>query len=172
MSKRKVFDTQKMRVADTEAAKFVAQANRRNPRGGVAAAMRPPAIPAASKRQQAPPPDERPLGGKLQQYSTCESLLTIIHLWSIMLAQTGTSKESKWRQQSEQFREAIRQARMYQQAKDQGLPTSALPPPAPSAPDPSLIPCPHCGRRFNENAAERHIPKCQNIKAKVRNSEL
>ena len=30
----------------------------------------------------------------------------------------------------------------------------------------SLIPCPHCNRRFNEKAAERHIPKCQSIKAK------
>lgn len=30
----------------------------------------------------------------------------------------------------------------------------------PSAPDPSLIPCPHCGRRFNAKAAERHIPSC------------
>ena len=27
------------------------------------------------------------------------------------------------------------------------------------------MPCPHCGRRFNEKAAERHIPKCQTIKA-------
>ena len=41
-----------------------------------------------------------------------------------------------------------------------------LPPPIISAPDPSLIPCPHCNRRFNEKAAERHIPQCQNIIAK------
>ncbi|KAH8061198.1 hypothetical protein JL722_4501 [Aureococcus anophagefferens] len=26
--------------------------------------------------------------------------------------------------------------------------------------------CPHCSRTFNEKAAERHIPKCQSIKAK------
>ena len=32
----------------------------------------------------------------------------------------------------------------------------------PSAPDPSLIQCPHCQRRFNEKAAERHIPSCAN----------
>ena len=38
--------------------------------------------------------------------------------------------------------------------------------PIASAPDPSLILCPHCGRRFNETAAERHIPKCQDIRAK------
>ena len=35
-----------------------------------------------------------------------------------------------------------------------------------AAPDPSLVQCPHCGRRFNENAAERHIPKCKDIIAK------
>jgi len=42
-----------------------------------------------------------------------------------------------------------------------------LPEVVPSAPDSSLVPCPHCGRRFNATAAERHIPKCNDIKAKV-----
>jgi hypothetical protein len=32
--------------------------------------------------------------------------------------------------------------------------------------DDGLIPCPHCHRRFNQKAAERHIPKCKDIKAK------
>jgi hypothetical protein len=41
-----------------------------------------------------------------------------------------------------------------------------LPPPVVSAPDDSLIPCPHCNRRFNQKAADRHIPQCQNIKGK------
>mmetsp|Transcript_266 Transcript_266/g.492 ORF Transcript_266/g.492 Transcript_266/m.492 type:complete len:515 (+) Transcript_266:12-1556(+) len=27
----------------------------------------------------------------------------------------------------------------------------------------SRVPCPHCGRKFNETVAERHIPKCRNI---------
>ena len=25
------------------------------------------------------------------------------------------------------------------------------------------VQCPHCGRRFNEAAADRHIPKCASI---------
>lgn len=41
-------------------------------------------------------------------------------------------------------------------------------PPKPSEPDPSLVPCPHCGRRFNEAAGERHMLHCNNIKAKVK----
>ena len=73
------------------------------------------------------------------------------------------NKSSKWKDQSKAFREAMRAARQVTQAIAEGKP---LPPPVMSAPDPSLIPCPHCGRRFNEKAAERHIPQCQNIKAK------
>lgn len=36
---------------------------------------------------------------------------------------------------------------------------SDLPPPPPSE-NPDYIQCPHCSRRFNQGAAERHIPKC------------
>uniref|UniRef100_A0A9J8AAS5 C2HC/C3H-type domain-containing protein n=2 Tax=Cyprinus carpio TaxID=7962 RepID=A0A9J8AAS5_CYPCA len=28
------------------------------------------------------------------------------------------------------------------------------------------VSCPHCGRRFAPGPAERHIPKCQNIKSR------
>ena len=53
-------------------------------------------------------------------------------------------------------------------AQKSGKSLADLPPPQPSAPDPSFIPCPHCGRRFSALAGERHIPHCKNIKAKVR----
>lgn len=39
-------------------------------------------------------------------------------------------------------------------------------PHVPSAPDPSLVQCPCCGRRFSAQAAERHIPRCGGIQAK------
>ena len=39
-------------------------------------------------------------------------------------------------------------------------------PVVPSAPDPSLVPSPHCGRPYSETAAERHIPRCKDIQAK------
>jgi hypothetical protein len=72
-------------------------------------------------------------------------------------------RDPKWKEQSNAFREAMRAAREVTKALESGAP---LPPPKMSAPDPSLIPCPHCGRSFNQNAADRHIPQCQNIKAK------
>jgi zinc-finger of a C2HC-type len=76
------------------------------------------------------------------------------------------SGNSKWRQQSSAFREAIRNARMVTQAQAKGIPLRDLPlPKAVSQPDPSLVPCPHCNRTFSEQAAERHIPKCTSIKA-------
>lgn len=52
-------------------------------------------------------------------------------------------------------------------AQKSGKSLASLPPPKPSVPDPSFIPCPHCGRRFSELAGERHMQHCKNIKAKV-----
>ena len=72
-------------------------------------------------------------------------------------------KEGKWKAQSNQLREAMANMRAISKAEKEGKP---LPPAMPSGPDMSLIPCPHCGRRFNQKAADRHIPKCQSIKAK------
>ncbi len=69
----------------------------------------------------------------------------------------------KWKKDSETFREAMRAGKETTTSLRDGTP---LPEYRPSGPDPSLIPCPHCNRRFNANAAERHIPKCQNIKSK------
>lgn len=39
-------------------------------------------------------------------------------------------------------------------------------PPPPKSENPDYVQCPHCNRKFNETAAERHIPKCQDIRAK------
>ena len=35
-------------------------------------------------------------------------------------------------------------------------------PPPPPAENPDYVTCPHCNRRFNEAAAEKHIPRCAN----------
>eukprot|EP00656_Telonema_subtile_P051320 TRINITY_DN6870_c0_g1_i12.p1 TRINITY_DN6870_c0_g1~~TRINITY_DN6870_c0_g1_i12.p1 ORF type:complete len:427 (+),score=77.81 TRINITY_DN6870_c0_g1_i12:104-1384(+) len=72
-------------------------------------------------------------------------------------------KVPKWKQQSEDLKKAMRAEREYKDAIKKGKP---LPLPVTHASDPSLVPCPHCQRTFNENAAERHIPKCSNQQAK------
>ena len=66
-------------------------------------------------------------------------------------------KVPKWKQQSGSLRQAMMAAR----GKLTAQPTDAE-----TVVDDGLTPCPHCNRRFNAKAAERHIPKCQDIKAK------
>jgi hypothetical protein len=75
----------------------------------------------------------------------------------------GGGKGGKWEEESRAFRDAMKAARQFSKAEKSGAP---LPAHVPSGPDPNLTPCPHCGRRFNAKAADRHIPQCQNIKAK------
>lgn len=62
--------------------------------------------------------------------------------------------KADWRAQHENFIKAIRYAK--------GL--SDEPPPPTENPD--YVQCPHCERKFNPATAERHIPKCKDIKAK------
>ncbi|KAL0869373.1 hypothetical protein ABMA27_007617 [Loxostege sticticalis] len=66
---------------------------------------------------------------------------------------------SNWRQKHEEFIQAIRAAKQVQQHLNAGGKLSDLPPPPPSE-NPDYVQCPHCSRRFNKAAAERHIPKC------------
>lgn len=75
----------------------------------------------------------------------------------------GGGAAPKWKNQSEALREAMKAVRETQKAIDKGLPP---PPVKASALDPGMIQCDNCGRRFNERAAERHIPLCKDIKAK------
>ncbi|KAL7686560.1 putative Zinc finger C2HC domain-containing protein [Plasmopara halstedii] len=63
-----------------------------------------------------------------------------------------------WKQKSDMFRNAMKASREVSKALKEG---KELPPMQPSAPDPSLIQCEYCSRRFNEKAAERHINFCR-----------
>ncbi|KAL1512749.1 hypothetical protein ABEB36_002288 [Hypothenemus hampei] len=69
------------------------------------------------------------------------------------------SKAGNWRKTHEEFIATIRAAKQAQAYVAKGGKLSDLPPPPPST-NPDYVQCPHCGRRFNEAAAERHIPKC------------
>ena len=60
----------------------------------------------------------------------------------------------RWRHQSEQLRQAIAASRSN---------GTAAPSPAPTY---GMVQCPHCSRKFNEQAGERHIPICEKTKSR------
>ena len=75
--------------------------------------------------------------------------------------------QSNWREKHEEFVNNLRAARGVASAQKTGGP---LPPPPPPAANPDYVQCPHCSRRFNEHAAERHIPFCKEQKSRLANS--
>lgn len=74
-------------------------------------------------------------------------------------AGADSKRKSDWRRKHEEFIQAIRAAKEMQAHLAKGGKLSDLPPPPPSE-NPDYVQCPHCSRRFNQTAAERHIPKC------------
>lgn len=78
-------------------------------------------------------------------------------------AAAAEAKKSDWRRKHEEFIQAIRAAKEMQAHLAKGGKLSDLPPPPPSE-NPDYVQCPHCSRRFNQTAAERHIPKCATMK--------
>nr|XP_033205629.1 uncharacterized protein LOC117166079 isoform X2 [Bombus vancouverensis nearcticus]XP_033205630.1 uncharacterized protein LOC117166079 isoform X2 [Bombus vancouverensis nearcticus]XP_033205631.1 uncharacterized protein LOC117166079 isoform X2 [Bombus vancouverensis nearcticus] len=70
--------------------------------------------------------------------------------------------KSNWRRKHEDFINAIRSAKQVQAHLAAGGKLSDLPPP-PVSDNYDYIQCPHCGRKFNKAAAERHIPKCEHM---------
>ncbi|XP_015180522.1 PREDICTED: probable WRKY transcription factor protein 1 isoform X2 [Polistes dominula] len=70
--------------------------------------------------------------------------------------------KSNWRRKHEEFINAIRSAKQVQAHLAAGGRLSDLPPP-PVSDTSDYIQCPHCGRKFNQAAAERHIPKCEHM---------
>ena len=77
------------------------------------------------------------------------------------------AKKSDWRKKREEFINALRAAKEAQRHVANGGKISDLPPPPPLDTS-DYIQCPHCKRKFNEAAADRHIPKCANIKSNKR----
>lgn len=74
-------------------------------------------------------------------------------------------KKNNWRAKHESFMQAIKYAKKVSQIEREGGNLADLPPPPPSE-NPDYVQCPHCTRRFNPTAAERHIPHCKNSRAK------
>merc|ERR1719412_139102 len=73
-------------------------------------------------------------------------------------------KKNDWRKKREEFINNLRAAKEVQRHLANGGSIKDLPPPPPSDTS-DYIQCPHCGRRFSEGAADRHIPKCKDIKS-------
>ncbi|NXM66538.1 ZC21C protein, partial [Serilophus lunatus] len=74
-------------------------------------------------------------------------------------------RRNNWKQKHEALIQTMCQARQLQQALAKGGKVSDLPP-LPPINNPDYIACTYCGCQFAPRAAERHIPKCRNIKNK------
>eukprot|EP00092_Neocalanus_flemingeri_P004363 GFUD01004693.1.p1 GENE.GFUD01004693.1~~GFUD01004693.1.p1 ORF type:complete len:777 (+),score=188.63 GFUD01004693.1:179-2509(+) len=73
-------------------------------------------------------------------------------------------KKNDWRKKREEFINTLKAAKEAQRHLANGGSLKDLPPPVPMDTS-DYIQCPHCNRRFAEGAAERHIPKCKDIKS-------
>ena len=71
--------------------------------------------------------------------------------------------KGKWRQEHQEFISSIRYARKVTNAQAAGIDIRTIPAPAVSSHTNDYVQCPFCDRRFAQNVAERHIPKCKDI---------
>eukprot|EP00892_Ulva_mutabilis_P007400 jgi/Ulvmu1/5031/UM021_0048.1 len=74
------------------------------------------------------------------------------------------SRAQAWKRKSDAFRAAMRANREVNAARMRGEDITKMPVFEDEHDD--RVPCPHCGRKFAALTAERHIPKCQHIRAK------
>jgi DNA-directed RNA polymerase subunit RPC12/RpoP len=78
-------------------------------------------------------------------------------------------KKTAWKMKHEAFQAAMKDAKIVQKFQKEGRPLSELPPPQATAiENDDRVACPHCGRRFGQQQAERHIPHCAKTKAKAK----
>jgi hypothetical protein len=138
IEKRKAFDSQKHRIEGTEMA----------------------SVP--SNRRSQPPPSS--------SSNNNPSIKSAKHA-----SHQSNAAMPKWKADSLALRQAMKQSRQVSMAEkksqETGIPLAKLLPAKTLDPanDPvyaSYILCPTCGRRFNETAGARHIPKCRDILAK------
>jgi len=76
-------------------------------------------------------------------------------------AAPARADDGKWKSKHSEFQATIQYAKKLQAMQAAGVSLSSLPPP-PRSENADYVSCPHCNRRFNQTAAERHIPSCAN----------
>ena len=74
-------------------------------------------------------------------------------------------KKSNWKENHKNFIQAIRYAKKVTEIEAQGGKVSDLPPP-PVTENPDYVKCQWCSRTFAPATAERHIPRCKDIKSR------
>ncbi|NXL72729.1 ZC21C protein, partial [Leptocoma aspasia] len=72
-------------------------------------------------------------------------------------------RKNNWKQKHEALIHTISQARQVEQILAKGRKVSGLPP-LPPIENTDYVACTYCGRKFAPRVAERHIPKCKNIR--------
>ncbi|XP_018669620.2 uncharacterized protein LOC100182141 [Ciona intestinalis] len=74
-------------------------------------------------------------------------------------------QKNNWKLKHQDFIQTVRHAKTLSKYEAMGGNIADLPPPPPSV-NPDYIQCKYCERRFAPQAAERHIPKCKDMKSR------
>ncbi|TPX55207.1 hypothetical protein PhCBS80983_g05514 [Powellomyces hirtus] len=75
-------------------------------------------------------------------------------------------KPANWRVKHDKFIQMVRAARQPLDADSSGSGAASRTNFVPSEPDPDLVPCEYCNRRFQKDTAARHIPFCRDSQQK------
>lgn len=77
-------------------------------------------------------------------------------------SKTPPKKNGDWRKKRESFIQALRYAKKCAEIEKTGGSIRDITPPPPSE-NPDYKQCPYCSRKFNPDAAARHIPRCKDL---------